>query len=351
MHINEKGFLVIDDPYICEFISINKSDDFLKSFETIIKNICLIHHERNNQTSDLASQLNAFKKELIQNISDQVAEKVDLSKVITHENNKLSIIQHTLENITSKIEKQDIKKTTNKYKGDQGEDFVFSSLEKILTQRDGFTIKKTNTIANNCDIRISKLGHNDISLEIKAYQNSVGTIETRKFENDIIGLNTHGIFISLHSGICSKGQIEFDKLPTGKFAIYISNNNDMDIIKEYILLLFKFDTLCNFDDDFSINQESIMDIKRYLDSQNNKISFIKTNMKTCMTALNELSMDYIENVLLKNTIKSTKAICIICGQEFSSKGLTNHMNFCKKKEKIEEKNVNNICTDSGIIKL
>jgi hypothetical protein len=311
-----------------------------------------MHSKQNEHIDDLTIRLKSFKEELVQNISDHVVEKVDISKIIIPNNNQLAVIQYTLDNITLKMEKQEVKKTTNQYKGDQGEDFVFTSLEKILTQRDGFNIKKTSKIPNNCDIKISKLGQSDISLEIKAYKSYVSTTETKKFESDIIGLNSHGIFISLYSDICGRGQVEFDLLSTGKFAIYISNGDDMETVKEYVILLYKLDTLCNSNDGFSINQESLQEIKRHLDDMNNKIGILKSNMKANITILNELSTDYVEKILLRN-IKSNKAMCMFCGQEFTTKGLTNHMNLCKKKteEKEEKISINNIFIDNGIIKL
>ena len=256
------------------------------------------------------------------------------------------------------MEKQDLKKNTNRYKGDEGENLIFSSLEKILPSRDGYNIYKTSTIGNNSDIKISRIGYNDISIEIKAHKESIRTSETRKFESDITGLQTHGIFVSLYSSICSKGEIEFDLLSTGKFVIYLSNNQDANIIKEWICLIYKLDELCKFDN-FTINQETIIEIKRYLDHTNNQIAILRSNAKINMSAIEELSssISCVITLLLKNTIKNTKTICTICGNEFTSKGLSHHMNFCKKKnaskDEINEEKSNKfaIYIENGLVKL
>ena len=64
-------------------------------------------------------------------------------------------------------------------------------------------------------------------------------------------LNSHGIFVSLYSGICGKGAIEFELLPTTKkFAFYLSKNDfDGGMISEIIRLIYKLDTFVSDKDD------------------------------------------------------------------------------------------------------
>jgi hypothetical protein len=338
MYLNNQGVLVIDDPFICDFISNHRSDEFLKSCETIIKNICLMYPTQNKEIDILASHFNIFKGELIKDISKQLIEKKpDFSEAVKYfdlvNQKNTQVIQHTLDNIISKIEKQDIKKTTNKSKGIIGEDLIFLSLQKILSSRDGYNISKTNSIPNSCDIKISRTSYNDIYIESKAYTDSVPTDRTKKFENDIIGLNAHGIFISLHSNICGRGQVEFDLMSTNKFAIYLSNtSSDMDIIKEYVLFIYKLDLLRNTENDFFISQNSIIEITRLLADFNIKINTLKTALNTSMSIVKELTTDNIERILLNNPIKNTNVMCILCNEIFNSKSnLSKHMVYCKKK--------------------
>ncbi len=363
MHINDQGFLIIDDPYICEFVSNHKSGEFLKSCETIIKNICLMYPKQNKEIDDLASHLSIFKGELIKDISKQLIEKKpDFSEAINYfdlvNQKNTQVIQHTLNNIISKIEKQEIKKTTNKSKGIVGEDFIFLSLQKVLSPRDGYNISKTNSIPNSCDIKISRTGYNDIYIESKAYTDTVPTDRTKKFENDIIGLNAHGIFVSLHSNIGGRGQVEFDLTSTNKFAIYLSNtSSDMDIIKEYILFIYKLDTLRGNENDLSISQNAITEITRLLADFNIKINTLKNALNTSMSIVKELTTDNIERILLKNPVKNTDILCPLCDHIFNSKAnLSKHMVSCTKKNskgqsEIKEESVFNIHIENGIIKL
>ena len=132
-------------------------------------------------------------------------------------------------------------------------------------------------------------------MESKAHGGRTGepvrTKEVKRFESDIIGLNSHGIFVSLYSDICGKGQVEIDLLHTNKFAIYLSNNNfDGEIIKDFVNLVYKLDkimTELNTDNSFKITTESMNSVKNYLIDFGNKIATLKTSMKNNIAILNE----------------------------------------------------------------
>lgn len=405
MYINENGLVIIDDKYICDFISKNASTDFLEMCESVIKNICLAcgqNLKKENNQDELISKLNMFKTEFIEaivnkkpdlseiknhinelkietndtvktilSLNDGIKDKIDLSnnrildelrnklnigdaiksiEIIKNKidsdsksdennllSNKIAVIQHTLESIQTKMDQKKIIKNTNRYKGEKGENDMLIILENILTHRDGYTLINTKSIPHNCDINVKRNGFPDIRLEIKAHgietKEPVRTCETKRFESDITGLNNHGIFISLFSKICGKASVEIDLLPNKKFAIYISNNNyDGETIKDYINLIYKLDNIISSfssKDNFKLSADSVASIKKHLNDFNNKINTLKTNMKSSIILLNEMSIENIEK-LLSGSISNNNNECDLCKRFFSTpKGLLNHKRYCK----------------------
>ncbi len=398
MRINNEGIVIIEDRYICDFLKNNGTDDFFSTCESVIKNICLACNlKKENQTEELLSVLNIFKVDLFdtllnkkQDLSEitksieNLKDKINMSDVINHismsneitslkiesikdnlntdktvdmiislnkiNENKIENLKDKIDNIkdnlngtnntlvqiTNKIDRQEIIKNTNKYKGEKGESGIINILESILPSRDGFFVQETTTIPHNCDINIKKTGFPDIRIECKNHKNPIRNEEIKRFESDIMGLNNHGIFISICSDICGKGQIEIDLLSNNKFAIYMSNNNyDGSIIKDYIHLLYKLDnimSISNDDNNFKINTESMKIIKNSLIDFNNKVSSLKTNLKTCMTILNDMSVEIIEKIIHGNIPVEIKHKCDWCEKEYkSASGLTIHKKNCKSK--------------------
>ncbi len=394
MYINAQGQIVIEDAYICDFMSKNGSEEFMNLCESLVKQVCLACSTNlkkdASQVDELMTRLNIFKGELIDTMSSKILDKkVDLTdmtkridefeenhrrmtdelktKIDTHEairevkiesikekidfggimtthtvlDNKLSIVQHTLNGITSKIDKQETLKNTNRFKGEEGEKGLFAVLEDILSSRDGYSIHDTKAIAHNCDINIKRTGYPDIRIESKAHgqftKEPVRTSEVKRFESDITGLNCHGIFVSLYSGICGKKQIEIDLLPNNKFAVYLSNNNyDCEIIKDHINLIYKLDSIISSatsDDTFRINTESMAVLRNYLNDFNTKINVLKINMKNSINILNEMSIDHIERIICGNVevASSKKVECEWCKKEFeTARSLPNHKRYCPK---------------------
>lgn len=251
-----------------------------------------------------------------------------------------------IERVSEKLDSQVLFKSSNRVIGEIGEAGLINVLENCLTFREGYEIIETKAIPHNCDILIKKLGFPDIRIESKAHGGKTGepvrTKEVKRFESDIIGLNNHGIFVSLYSDICGKGQVEIDLLHTNKFAVYLSNNNfDGYIIKDFVGLVYKLDrviTDLNTDNSFKITTESMNNVKNYLTDFANKITILKTSMKNNIAILNEISFDVIEKILLGNTVQrvigngDTIFSCEVCKTVCkTSKGLNLHKKNCEKK--------------------
>ena len=183
-------------------------------------------------------------------------------------------------------------------------------LSEKLTQRDGYDVELVSGQAHACDIVIKKLNCPDVRVECKNHgetnNEKVRAKEVSKFQNDLLGLNTHGIFVSLNSGIVGKGEIELEQLPNGCFAVYLANNNfDVGIISDMVYLLHRLDHLTRKSDDkddetvmIKVSPESMVRARLYLKDFASKLSKTKTHLKESIALLSEVSFDLIERVLL-----------------------------------------------------
>jgi len=159
------------------------------------------------------------------------------------------------------------------------------------------------------NINIRRLGQSDIRLESKAHgegtMEKVRQKEVQRFQDDLLGLNAHGIFVSLHSGIVGKGEVELEQLANGKFAVFLSNNNyDISIIHDFVQLFYRLDQICNVkqgsEEDVSIkvSPETMRRVQLYLKDFTGKVSTIKSHLKEGLSVLNEMTFDMIERALM-----------------------------------------------------
>ena len=380
--------LLIDDVYLCNFMYHIASEDFMIACETMIKNVCMLY-EQNNQShkrdDDILSQkLNIFKQELLDSMCKQKIDTsdlvssikmlnehqtlslqnkmeeipqlglrlVDLSNRVDSMKDKIDLktneslvyamntVSEQISTMSNKVDSFSVMRNTTRYKGEEGEKGLYEVLSNKLSMRDGYSILNTKSIAHSCDMVIQRVGYPDVRIESKAYGRdsgaNVNTSEVIKFESDLVHLNNHGIFVSIYTGICGKGTIEFEFIPTiKKFAFYLSRNKyDGDIITEILRLIYKLDTFINEDEDvFTISNDSITKIKNHLTDFNRKIDDLKTNSKNSLRILNELTLDVIGKLLTNANAndEKTQLECTICKCVYKSKsGLTNHMKKCSQ---------------------
>lgn len=392
MRVDSHGRLVIDDAYVCQFMSRHGNESFFATCESILKSICLACEHNLTQDSQneiLTQRLNVFKGELLDSISnrkvdtsdimstiktmnehnilnitskldqlphisgkiDDLKNKIDVTKVIetsvTRNNDSLVQTLNTIKNsqdqMANKIETFTTTRTTTRYKGEEGEKGLINILESKLHIRDGYAIQDVKSIAHSCDIVIKRDGYPDVRVESKAHGKETGenvrVAEVKKFESDLLALNNHGIFVSLYSGICGKGAFEIELLPNNKFAVYLANNNyDGDTITEVLRLIYKLDRFTSGpdSDNITISTDSMMRIKAYLTDFNRKIDDLKTSLKNSIRILNEITLDLVEKALTGHISDEPQAptisyACDVCGQTCTSKaGLTLHKKRCQR---------------------
>lgn len=358
--------IIIDDPYLVDFLSKHGNPEFLNVCEEMLKNICRICEKgigSKNEMDSIISHLNIFKTDLTRGIVNEVSKqdrKVDLSQISSHLNDlkerinlsKMvddgmkhrdesilsSVVQNqkSIEHLNNKLDEMKIVKNSNRYKGESAENDLKDVLEQTFQLRDNYEIVETKTIANSCDFIIKHVGYCDVRIECKNYTYDVGTTEVKKFESDLIGLNNHGVFISLNTRICGKGLLEINMLHNNKLAIYLSNNNyDRDVIKDMVNLIYKIDSY-NSNTDFKITQESIIQIKNYLEDYSNKVKSVKTHLKASLELLGNIDFSYIDKLISGGQVNAKKENennikCELCSKTFKKQnGLTSHSKICKK---------------------
>jgi hypothetical protein len=311
-------------------------------------------HSRVHDDDVLTHRLNIFKQELLESMSRQKFDTSDMMSTLRSMNEhqtltlssrldhipqlsyKLNTVTDKVSSMSSKVDTFSSARNTSRYKGEEGEKGLHDVLENVLSCRDGYTIVDTKSVAHSCDMVIRRVGYPDIRVESKAHGRDTGesvrTQEVKRFESDLTHLNSHGIFVSLYSGICGKGAIEFELLPTTKkFAFYLSRNEfDGHMISEIVRLIYKLDTFVSDKegDILTITRDSMFKIKSYMSDFNRKIEDLKTNSKNSLRILNELTLDVIEKLLTNE--HDSSLTCGKCNNVFKNKaGLTLHSKKCQ----------------------
>jgi len=321
------------------------TSDIMSALRTMSEHQTMTLSSRLEQIPQLTCKFEDLKTTITSKI-DTIKEKIDVTKVVestisrTNESlvHAMNTVSEQMNHVTNKVETFSISRNTTRFKGEEGEKGLYEVLENILSSRDGYTIHDTKSIPHSCDMVVKRVGYPDVRIESKAHGRDTGesvrSQEVRRFESDLTHLNSHGIFVSLYSGICGKGAIEFELLPSKKFAFYLSKNEfDGSLISEIVRLIYKLDTfMCDKDesDMMSINHESIVRIKSHLNDFNRKIDDLKTSAKNSLRILNELTLDVIEKLLTNGEQVEKSFVCSTCNYVCKNKsGLTLHMKKCK----------------------
>ena len=197
---------------------------------------------------------------------------------------------------------------STRVKGATGENQLYDRLCDVLTSRDNYSIEMVAGLAHNCDMVIRRSGHSDVRLESKAHGEGTGEKvrqrEVTRFQSDLINQNSHGLFVSIHSGIVGKGELEIEQLSCGKFAVYLSNNKyDTDIIVNMLTLLYKLDKICDVKDDgghgsIKVTNDAMEQVRLHLQDAAKKAGDIKTHLKASISLVDSFMLDAIKKIEL-----------------------------------------------------
>jgi hypothetical protein len=216
-----------------------------------------------------------------------------------------------LEKVVGDVMSTRVKQTSSSQtKGVVGERRLYEMLVDTLPMREGYEVEMTTGQAYSCDMVIRKAGFPDVRVECKAYGEQTGTNvgkgEVSKFRRDLELMGTHGIFVSLHSGIVGIGKkFHMEQMPNGKFAVYLGENGyDTETIHSMLMILYKLDKVTREGDEgyegatLRVSSETMMRVQVYLGEVASKMKTVVASLRSNITMLNEMSVDTVVQMLM-----------------------------------------------------
>jgi hypothetical protein len=291
---------------------------------------------------------------MIQNLqSSQTELNRDLSKEIKGTSQGEEVLKVMIESLQNEIKSLAINKRSSSYKGQEGEHHMIDLLDSKLTSRNGYEVIDCHSLPHNLDILIKKTGYNDVRIDVKNHgkdskeDGRIRTNEVKRFESDVLNCSCHGILVSLHSKICGKEEIQFDRLPNGKCVIYLSNNEyNVDFIIELLQILQFIDDRCRSekqspeDDRLSLSSDAVQKINEILKESEQKVYDLKTKLEQSVKLVSSIKFDLINSLFRGQQIKdvviskispeSDSITCEHCGKIIrNSKGaFKKHLKHC-----------------------
>lgn len=213
----------------------------------------------------------------------------------------LNGIQSAIDQIAARVERMSTTRQTNRHKGEEGENSVHALLECFLPMREGYEVIETKGKARQCDFQITRSGHPNIRVEVKAHgketAETVRSREVKRFEEDLMSLNEHGVFVSLYSNIVGRGAVEIDLLPNNRFAVYLSCCTDGALIREYVLLLYRLDAYVSGRQGVTVTVQALSRMRTYLADYSHKVNAIRGHLKNALEIANSFQTELFEKLI------------------------------------------------------
>lgn len=298
-----------------------------------------------------------------------------LESINKNNETKLKYVEDNLNNnmlsLRSSIDKIIKNTSTSSLKGQIGENII-EDIIKTNFPDDTLEYKGNEDFESDFHLHFKNIGK--ILIEVKTYNNTVGSAELNKFKRDIIrsGLKA-GIFISTTSGIVGKKRYEIEKINSGQIIIYIPNsglngssiiwgilftkkileldiNRIHNIDEEEILKCYKdfediYSNICKFKD-FILNIknniiQNMEDI--YIKSLELEMK-VKININNCEERISKELVKYKDNIQQYNDNNEIENILLLMfenkDKRYKSYKIINE--FCK----INKYNINIVNSDN-----
>lgn len=293
--------------------------------------------------SDIVKELNDKQNNISTSVSNANIQLTSLQMQLKDNLENTTIIKSMTSDVKGKIEQNQMKeikdKSNSKIKGTNAERILYELLCQTFYMKDGYDVEHVGSEDHSTDIVLRRNHYPTIRIESKTFEKLVPTRDVVKFQRDLKEQNNHGIFISLTSSIACMSNIEIQQVEkTGKFAIYLANNNyDVEIIKEMIELIYKLDIITKVDEDvvsdgsITLNKETIENISNYIRTYTTHINTIKLNLENSLKTLNEITFSQLEKLIGNEKVEMNS--CEVCKEVFRRKSdLKEHQRICKSKE-------------------
>lgn len=318
--------IIIDDPRLVELFQKKQSSKFFRACEDVLILMGELPETVETIPEDrIMRRLGEITSDIISAIPSV---KLDLSQVVSE-------VKSATETLGQKVDSFSHIRTTNSFKGKEGEDIVLGVLKQNFNQADGYTIENTTSGTNCCDFVLKKVTFTDVRIESKAYTGDVNRAQVDKFISDLIKSNNHGVMVSVFTGVAKKKSIDIQLVPTtNKLAFFVSGTDNLADIVRLIHRLDHMTTRIDGDETMtSLTPESVVKIREHIKDFSKKRDEIITHMDHSVKLLKSMAFDVIEKIVFLEPLDK-KVRCMWCDKQYSgAKCLSKHMDTCKKKPK------------------
>jgi len=362
--IEKNNSLLIDKIMLilCDVIpkSHNKQyEDIIKVFkEDMLYSLDKIKTNNPENTIDKISSLVDSKyNNLVFNIQETMMKYISQSEDrLTNNISQVKDISAKNTIIQDKIN-EELSVYLNKYKssatkGLLSENHLYNVIEKEYS---------TSELTNTCnftgmgDMILKRKDKIPILIENKNYTTNVKKDEVDKFIRDISKNKYHGLFISQHSGIVGKDNLQID-MHNNNILIYIHYcDYDIDKIKLAITIIDNlFDKLIDVSNDSSTISKDIIkninyDYQTFLTNRESALHIIKDNYKKTLDIFTHFKLPCLEKYLSTHfaDTKKNMVLCSFCKKYETGnlRSLARHSNSCKQKFPIND-SITEIITDN-----
>lgn len=294
----------------------NNSDNFIKKFESKLQTI------QQPMYSFISSQQELLVKKMNENSNDK---------------SKMDDVLNELSDFLNKM------KNSSVHKGNYGQNILENVLNSAFPSSQ---IVNTSGTKASGDFMIKRDNKPVILVENKDYKYNVNADEVKKFIRDINEQNTHGIFLSQHSGITTKTNYTID-IYEGKVLVYLHNvEYNPDIIKCAVNIIdnlaYKVEIIEN-DEGETISKETLQkinsDFQMFLTKKQLAIDTAKDIQKKLLVHIEDIAFPTLSDWLSNKGVNMNNACtyhCEICSQVFTNKrALASHKKVHKNNEPIK----------------
>lgn len=294
----------------------NNSDNFIKKFESKLQTI------QQPMYSFISSQQELLVKKMNENGNDK---------------SKMDDVLSELSDFLNKM------KNSSVHKGNYGQNILENVLNSAFPSSQ---IVNTSGTKASGDFMIKRDNKPIILVENKDYKYNVNADEVKKFIRDINEQNTHGIFLSQHSGITTKTNYTID-IYEGKVLVYVHNvEYNPDIIKCAVNIIdnlaYKVEIIEN-DEGETISKETLQkinsDFQVFLTKKQLAIDTTKDIQKKLLVQIEDIAFPTLSDWLGNKGVNMNNACtyhCEICSQVFTNKrALASHKKVHKNNEPVK----------------
>lgn len=388
----KRGDVRLRNPKVVQFVKTHAGDaELLRALDSLVETACELIERATPSLSPeeyvtkleerskrgLEEALREEREVIMDGMRDAVQSAVregneTVVRLQSESNRALGIAQEsartTQDAIRQLVQQGNQRRMNNSKKGAEAEEAVTDVICRRLRSTDGYSVEEVHGESMGCDIHVKRAGWaTGVRVEVKSIGEyngyKVPSRDVQKFQRDMSKHPMdHGVFVSMHGGIVGYGGFAFEQLPSGKFAIFLSEaEKDLDHVAEMVSLLFKLEETIARDEEededekesgVSVPAERMAAVKKQVEAWSANITSARVYMRETCKLLDGMHLDLLESLLLGGE-PELKYKCEHCGKSYKTRsGRSEHISqgrcpvlkqkTAKKEIKIERKEIS-IC--------